>query len=192
MEESNAPALKEDEPMSRTRYKIFGNDQPYFLTCTIVNWLPIFGNPEVTKIILNSLRFLQENKRLTIFAYVIMEHHLHLVASSENLSEEIGDFKSYSVREIIDYFKIQNNQYILKQLKLYKLPHKKDRKYQLWQEGNHPQQIQGDEMMNQKVEYIHNNPVKHGYVDEDIHWRYSSARNYAGLGGLLEVETEWF
>ena len=178
--------------MSRTRYKIFENDQPYFLTSTIVNWLPIFGNPEVTKIILNSIRFLQENKRLTIFAYVIMEHHLHLVASSENLSKEIGDFKSYSAREIIDYFKVENNQYILKQLKFYKFPHKKDRTYQLWQEGNHPQQIQGDEMMNQKVEYIHNNPVKHGYVDEDIHWRYSSARNYTGLGGLLDVETEWF
>ena len=178
--------------MARTRYKIFENNQPYFLTCTVVSWFPIFRNPEIAQIILNSIRFLQEHKRLTIFAYVIMEHHLHLVASSKNLTKEIGDFKSYSAREIIDCFKDQNNQFILKQLKYFKLKHKKDRTYQLWQEGNHPQLIQEDEMMRQKIEYIHQNPVTHEYVDDSIHWRYSSARNYEGMEGLLEVETEWF
>jgi len=137
--------------MSRTRYKIYENNQPHFLTCTIVNWLPIFGNPEVAKIILNSLKFLQENKRLTIFAYVIMEHHLHLVASAEDLSKEIDDIKSFTAREIIDYFKVQNNQFMLKQLKFHKLTHKKDRTFQLWQERFHPQQIQGIEMKNQKT-----------------------------------------
>ena len=177
--------------MSRTRYKIFENNQPYFLTCTTVNWLPIFGNPEVAKIILNSLKFLQENKRLTIFVYVIMEHHLHLIASSEDLSKEIGDFKSFTAREIIDYFKERNNQFMLKQLNFYKLSYKNDRNFQLWQEGSHPQLIQGIDMMNQKIDYIHKNPIIHGYVDEDIHWRYSSVRNYAGLNGLIPVETDW-
>jgi putative transposase len=46
-------------------------------------------------------------------------------------------------------------------------------------------------MMLQKLEYIHNNPVKRGYVDEAVHWRYSSARNYAGVPGLVEVITDW-
>ncbi len=46
-------------------------------------------------------------------------------------------------------------------------------------------------MMRQKVEYIHQNPVERGCVDEAVHWRYSSARNYAGLQGLLEVGTAW-
>ena len=177
--------------MSRTRFKIYENNQPHFLTCTIVNWLPILGNPEVAKIILNSHKFLQENKRLTIYAYVIMEHHLHLIASSEDLSKESGDFKSFSAREIIDYFKEQNNQFMLKQLKFHKLTHKKDRIFQLWQEGTHPQQIHGIEMMNQKIDYIHKNSVIHGYVDEDIHWRYSSARNYAGMEELIPVKTDW-
>jgi hypothetical protein len=62
---------------------------------------------------------------------------------------------------------------------------------QIWQEGVHPQLIQNEIMMRQKVEYIHNNPVKRGYVDDPLHWRYSSARNYAGLPGLLEVCKEW-
>jgi putative transposase len=63
--------------------------------------------------------------------------------------------------------------------------------YHLWQVGDHPQQIQSDEMMLQKLEYIHNNPVRRGYVDEPTHWRYSSARNYAGLPGLIDVVTDW-
>lgn len=61
----------------------------------------------------------------------------------------------------------------------------------MWQEGSHPEVIQGMSMMRQKVTYIHNNPVKRGYVDEPCHWRYSSARNYAGLDGLLHVTTTW-
>jgi hypothetical protein len=73
-----------------------------------------------------------------------------------------------------------------------KARYKADRSYQLWQEGSHPEQIQNDEMMWQKLEYIHNNPVVRGYVDEPTHWRYSSARTYAGLTGLFPVQTEWW
>ena len=81
--------------------------------------------------------------------------------------------------------------HVLDLLQHYRLYYKIDRTYQLWQEGSHPQVIQGLDMMRQKVEYIHNNPVQRGYVDEPIHWRYSSARNYAGMEGLISVKTEW-
>jgi len=80
---------------------------------------------------------------------------------------------------------------LLDQLEWYKARHKVESRYQLWQEGSHPQQIQGEEMMRQKLEYIHNNPVKRGYVDEPVHWRYSSARNYAWMTGLIDVMTDW-
>ena len=46
-------------------------------------------------------------------------------------------------------------------------------------------------MMVQKLDYMHNNPVERGYVDEPAHWRYSSARNYLGLPGLIQVITDW-
>ena len=63
--------------------------------------------------------------------------------------------------------------------------------YQVWQEGSHPQEIYGEKMLIQKIEYIHNNPVRRGYVDEAGYWRYSSARTYEGMEGLLEVRTDW-
>jgi len=76
-------------------------------------------------------------------------------------------------------------------LQWFKAKHKVEQRYQLWQEGSHPQQILDDEMMEQKLGYMHNNPVERGYVDEPTHWRYSSARNYAGLPGLIDVVTDW-
>ena len=83
------------------------------------------------------------------------------------------------------------NKSLLQELRFYKLRHKINQTYQLWQEGTHPQQIQNDAMMWQKVEYIHNNPIRRGYVDDPVHWRYSSARNYAGQTGLIDVVTDW-
>jgi putative transposase len=179
--------------MARSRYRIFEGDSdvPYFLTATIVNWLPLFNAPWVVDILLNSLRFLQENGRLTLYAYVIMENHLHLIASAADLSKEMGNFKSFTARQIIDTYIEQDAQHILEQLERWKRPYKHDRQHQFWQEGSHPQRIQGIAMMRQKITYIHNNPVKRGWVDEPTHWRYSSARNYADQPGLLDIQTDW-
>ncbi len=173
--------------MGRSRYKFLDN-QPHFLTCTIVNWLPIFTNPNRVAIVLDSLDFLQSQQRLHLHGYVIMENHLHLIASGENLSKEIGCFKSYTARSIIDRLMENHNYALLKQLKEHKQPYRTDQEHQLWQEGSHPQAILNAAMFNQKLDYIHNNPVRRGYVDDPTHWRYSSCRNYLGQQGLLAVE----
>lgn len=177
--------------MSRSRYRIFENEFPYFITCTIVAWLPVFTRPAAAQIVLDSLQFLQERERLTVYGYVIMENHLHLVASSDELSKQIGDFKSYTARQIIDSLESKGERLLLDQFQEHKARHKIDRCHQMWQEGSHPQQIQHGEVMRQKLDYTHYNPVRRGYVDDPVHWRYSSARNYAGRKGLLAVTTDW-
>ena len=173
--------------MGRSRYK-FINNYPHFVTCTVVNWLPIFSQPKLAKIVLNSLDFLCSEQRLALHAYVIMENHLHLIASSENLSKEIAAFKSFTARSIIDSLKMDKAEYLLTQLKFHKRLHKKNQDYQLWQEGSHPQAITNEAILLQKLEYIHNNPIKRGYVDEPDHWRYSSYRNYMGSSGILKID----
>ncbi len=100
-------------------------------------------------------------------------------------------FKSFTARQIIDLLEQRGVQVLLQQLRALKLRHKKESTYQVWQEGSHPQQIRDDEMMLQKIEYIHNNPVVRGYVDDPLDWRHSSARNYAGRSGLIEVVKDW-
>jgi REP element-mobilizing transposase RayT len=174
--------------MGRSRYKIFENEVPYFITCTVVNWLPLFSSPKITAILLDSLKFLQNKNRLIIYAYTVMITHIHFIGASKELNKEIGIFKSYTARQIIDYLTERNSEKILKYLSYYKLKHKKDRDYQVWQEGNKPKQIVHADMMRQKIQYIHFNPVKSGYVDDPVHWRYSSARNYAGLDSVINIE----
>ena len=177
--------------MTRSRYKVLETEYPYFLTCTVVGWLPVFTRPETVQIVFDSWRHLGEHRRTRVYGYVILENHLHLIASSEDLSVDLGDFKSFTARKIIDYLEERNATVLLKQLKWLKNRHKVDRIYQFWQEGSHPQQVQNEDVMRQKLEYIHRNPVVRGYVDDATHWRYSSARNYAGLPGLFPVLTDW-
>ena len=120
-----------------------------------------------------------------------LENHLHLILQTAQLSKAIGMFKSYTALQIVRNLEVQNTIWILEQLGFYKKRHKTDRNHQVWEEGSHPEEIQGLEMMKQKIEYIHGNPIKRGYVDQAIDWRYSSARNYAGKDGLLPICTQW-
>ena len=72
-----------------------------------------------------------------------------------------------------------------------KKAHKTKTSYQVWQEGSAWKLIQSEERMIERINYIHNNPLKRGYVDEASHWRYSSARNYENKEGLIDVKRMW-
>ena len=160
------------------------------MTCTVLQWLPVFTRPETVDILLDSFRFLM-HEGFELYAFVILENHLHLIARSEQLDKDIARFKSYTAKHIIDYLKANAVPIILDQLAFFKRAHKSDRKYQFWQEGVHPEQISSDAMMRSKVEYIHNNPVMRGYVDRPEHWCNSSARNYIGEQGVLDICRQW-
>ncbi|NOX09759.1 MAG: transposase [Gammaproteobacteria bacterium] len=176
--------------MGRSRYKIVNPELPHFVTCTVLHWIPVFTRPATVDIILDSLRYLMK-EGLKIYAYVILENHLHLVVQSEQLDRDLARFKSYTSRRLIQYLTEHNVSSILDQLAFYKKAHKGDRAYQFWQEGFHPEWIQNGDILKQKIDYIHQNPVTRGYVDLAEHWRYSSARNYSGGQGLIEVYRQW-
>jgi putative transposase len=177
--------------MSRTRYRFFETHYPYFMTSTVVAWLPVFSHPQFAQIVLDSWRFLQRERGVEIYGYVIIENHLHWLAAGHDLPAQVGRFKSYTARCILDALEQRGFATLLQELHHYKLRHKIDQTYQLWQEGSHPQQMQTEAMMWQKLEYMHGNPVRRGFVDDPTHWRYSSARTYVGREGLLDVVTDW-
>jgi len=179
------------QTMGRSRYKIYEPTHPHFITLTVLHWIPLFTNKDSVNILLDSLKYLQKSDNLKIYAYVILENHLHLVASSNDLPKTVKQFKSYTAKKLLELLQRKNVKTILEQLAFYKKAHKKNTTYQVWQEGMQPKLIQDDKIMIQKIEYIHNNPVKRGYVDEAICWRYSSARDYQGMRGLIEVEKVW-
>lgn len=177
--------------MTRSRYKVYEAEYPYFMTCTVVGWVSVFTRPEMFQVIYDSWKWFHDQQRLKFLAYVIMENHLHFIASGEQLAKDVGIFKSYTARKIIDWLKQRHVKTLLQHFEWEKAAHKTDREYQVWQEGSHPQQIQSDEMMWQKIEYIHNNPVLRSYVDDPLHWRHSSARNYGEGAGVFPVCTDW-
>jgi putative transposase len=172
----------------RTRYKITDKDQIYFITSTTVEWISVFTRKSYFDILINSLIFCRRNKGLKLFAYVILDNHFHLVVSGDSFSNTIKDFKRHTAREIISLAQIEGKSWLLNQFKFYRQKHKLDSQYQVWQEGFHPKQITSEEILRQKIEYIHYNPVRIGLVDKPEDWRSSSARNYLGLESVMEID----
>jgi REP element-mobilizing transposase RayT len=174
--------------MGRSRYKFHELYYPYFVTSSVVEGVPLFMHSAIAEIILDALCYLQKENNVLLRAYVIMPNHIHLIAEHEQLPDMLARFKSFTARSIIDHLKNHNKLQYLARLKSRKLKHHRDSEYQVWQEGLHPKQLFTLQIATQKVEYIHYNPVKAGFVDVPNDWRYSSARNYAGQQGLIPVK----
>ena len=174
--------------MGRSRYVITEYDKPHFLTCTVQEWLPVFTRPDCVEIVLDSWRYLRQQKELKLYSYVVLENHIHFIAQAPRLDKCLHSFKSYTARQLIDYLELNQATRLLQKLRFARKAHKCDRQYQFWQEGSHAELLFNDDMMRQKLEYIHRNPVKRGYVDRPEHWRYSSARNYLGEEGLIALD----
>lgn len=172
----------------RTRYKIFDSNAPYFVTFTTVEWIPIFTSEKYCDIIIDSFSFCREHKSTKVHAFVIMDNHLHVILSCSNLPGVVRDIKSFTARELIASIKSDNKTWLLNQLEFYKGKSKTESKYQLWQEGYHPEEIFSEKIFVQKAEYIHNNPVKRGLVRVPEHWKYSSACNYIGATGVIDID----
>ena len=119
--------------MTKTRFKIGKDNYPYFITSTVVKWLPLLTKKPVANIILEILDYMRNHNRITILAYVIMPTHIHFIATSQNLPKEVANFNSYSARTIIDHFKSTDQENILKILVSSKPDYKIDRTYQFWQ-----------------------------------------------------------
>ncbi|MDR9416677.1 MAG: transposase [Gracilimonas sp.] len=174
--------------MGRSRYKILDDRYPYFITSSIVEHYNILKFPNFRDIIINGLNFLTKERDIEINAYVIMHDHFHLIAKGEDLGIHMARFKSYTARRILDALDERHLKEWLEKFRAAKRSHKKDREHQLWMEGIHPKQIMSHKMMEQKINYIHHNPVKAGLVEKGSDWKFSSWGDYNGDStGLVEV-----
>ena len=173
--------------MSR-KYKIRDQDKLYFVTFTVIHWLDIFIRRNYRDIFLDSLRYCQKNEGLEVCAYVIMSSHVHLILgrnSDPSLEGIIRDIKKYTANTIINAIKqdpLESRRELF--LWLFERAGKRyqhNKKYQFWQQHNHPIELNTNEMIQQRLDYIHNNPVEAGIVLSPEDYLYSSALNYAGL-----------
>jgi len=152
-------------------------------------------DPFINTIILESLEYCQQNKGLIIYAWVLMSNHLHAIVGSnsqERVSDIWRDFKKYTSKKIIETIKTEisesRSEWMLNRFEYSGKNDKKIKNYRFWQEGNDAQGIYLNDYFEQKLNYIHENPVKAELVNRAEDYRYSSAIDYAGGTGLLKVE----
>ena len=170
----------------RSRYKINEPRHAHFVTATITEWLPVFTTGACCDILIRSFQHCRERKGLQIYGWVILDNHLHAILQGPELANTIRDFKRFTAGALLDQIRAEGREWLLNQLSYYRAKHKASTSaHQVWQEGVHPQAIVSDEMMLQKLEYLHNNPIKHGWVASPVHWRYSSALEW--LEGAIPV-----
>lgn len=175
-------------------YKIQDQSHCYFLTLTVVNWIDVFSRKNYRDIIIDSLDYCQKHKGLTIFGYVIMTNHTHLLARSEhdNLSSILRDFKSFTSKEILKHINLETESRRDWMLSLFKgaaIHNERNASFQIWTHDNRAINIYSNKFLMQKLNYIHMNPVRAGFVAEPQEYLYSSATNYAGLPSLLDIIT---
>jgi putative transposase len=179
--------------MSRN-YKFHDQDRPYFVTFTVVNWIDVFTRRDYKDILLDSLKFCMANKGLELHAWVIMSNHVHLIIGTNDkpMQDILRDLKRHTSKTIIKAIE-DNPQESRKEWMLYQFEHAgkynpNNERYQFWQQGNHPIELWSKHVIDQKLNYIHNNPVTAGWVDLPEYYLYSSARDYANIKGLLDVD----
>jgi hypothetical protein len=98
----------------------------------------VFTRPEAVQIVFDSWNFLTKEKGLRLYGYVVLENHLHFIASAPDLSNVVKSFKMYTARQIVDLLEAHGAQVLLKQLRALKLRHKTASEYQVWEEGANP------------------------------------------------------
>jgi len=175
-----------------TGYQIEDQSALYYLTLQVVDWIDVFTRQIYRDIVIDSLKYCQQKKGLQIFGYVIMSNHIHLIANSPDghLSETLRDFKKFTARTIISAIKEGNESrrdWMLNRFEFNAKQHSRNENYQLWTHENHAVILYSNDFIQEKLEYLHNNPVRARIVEKPEEYLYSSARNYADLDGLLDI-----
>lgn len=166
----------------------------YFTTSTVIDWIDVFTRPVYKGIVVDSLKYCQQHKGLEIYAWVLMTNHLHMIIGTNGnhtTGDILRDFKKYTSKNIIKAIqenpKESRKEWLLNRCWFRGNNDKKIKNYKFWQDDNYIETIYSYDFYKEKLNYIHQNPVKQDIVDRPEHYLYSSARDYCGEKGLLNI-----
>jgi REP element-mobilizing transposase RayT len=154
----------------------FVTEYPQFFTASIKGWYKLLEQDKYKDIIINSLRFLVKNKRIKLYAFVIMSDHIHLIWQMQPLihpQHVQRDFLKYTAQRI--KHDLQKNH---PELLTHFESDANDRTYQFWKRRALSIELRTDKVYLQKLNYIHSNPVKAGICKLPEEYNYSSALFY--------------
>ena len=159
----------------------------------VVYWIDIFTRDEYFNLITESLNYCIKEKGLILHAYCIMPSHVHMIFRDKNnnpskLLKEFKTFTSKKLKQAIEgNIQESRKEWVLWMMKRAASKNSNVKLYQFWQQNNQPIELWSVEVIDQKLDYIHNNPILSGFVNEPEHWKYSSAIDYAGGKGLVKI-----
>lgn len=182
--------------MSENGYKIRNKEGIHFITFAVVEWVDVFTRKVYKDILIDNLKYCQNERGLIIYSWCIMSNHVHLVISARHndTSDILRDFKKFTSKTIIktinDHPGESRKEWMLELFRQAGETNSRNSAYQFWRQDNQPKELFSTGFTNQKLEYIHNNPVEAGIVEKAEEYMYSSARDYyEGKNvGLLKIE----
>ncbi|AMR31885.1 transposase [Mucilaginibacter sp. PAMC 26640] len=176
-----------------TKYKFRDQDKLYFITFAVVNWIDLFTRNEYKEIMLKSWEHCKEHKGLEIYGWCMMTNHIHMIIGThgDRLENIMRDMKKQTLlqlkRAIKEHPQESRREWILWMMERAGKKNSQNIEFQLWQQDNHPIELFNHQVLHQKLDYMHNNPVVAGIVEKPEDYLYSSAPNYIGLPGLIKV-----
>ncbi len=177
------------------KYAIHDHAERHYMTFQIIGWVDIFTRQRYRDIVLESFTYCRAHKGLELNAYVIMSNHIHLIIAAKhgNLGDVVRDLKAHTARQILASVQQEpesRREWMLSVFKYAAGGHSRNTHYQLWTHENHAVFMNPmiPEMFAQRLNYIHQNPVRAGLVAQADEYLYSSAANYTGKGGLIEID----
>ncbi|MBW4891678.1 transposase [Mucilaginibacter sp. HMF5004] len=180
--------------MSRN-YKFHNPEGLYFVSFATVFWVDVFVRRIYFDCLTDNLNYCVKEKGMEIYSWCIMPSHVHLVFRSNLIKpdELIGGFKSVTSRKLIalieENMQESRREWLLNSFKKAGAANSNNTKNQFWQQHNKPIELWSAAVIQQKIDYIHNNPLIAGFVENDYEYLYSSARDYCGTKGFVDVLT---
>jgi REP element-mobilizing transposase RayT len=159
----------------------------FFLTFTVEGWIDVFTREIYCEILTKNLIYCQQKKGIEIFAYVIMSNHMHIIVRRNGgfVDDWIRDYKSYTAKIILDSIQENINEsrkkWLLYMIKFFANASAQNKEFKFWQKTNHPTEIYSADVMKQKIDYIHLNPVRAGLVTDASYYKYSSLNPDNGI-----------
>ncbi|HMG83362.1 MAG TPA: transposase [Ferruginibacter sp.] len=156
--------------------KTYPIHSPNFFTATIYEWKHLLATDKHKNIIIDSLKFLVDDKRIILNAFVIMNNHIHLIwqpTFNFTPSDIQASFMKYTAQQLKRHL-IANDKELLESFKV----NKYDRDYQIWKRESLSIELVTPSVFHQKLEYIHLNPVRAGLCINPEEYYYSSAKFY--------------
>ena len=175
-------------------YQIYNQYDAYYLTFTIVDWVDLFTRKSYRDIFIDSLNYCITHKGLVVFAYVVMSNHVHLIIKATGnipLSDIIRDCKKYTANKFLECIHNEpesRREWLLHRFRYNASLHRRNSQFQIWTHENHAVVINSQSFFEQKQHYIHQNPVRAGYVAFPEDYVYSSAYELAGRGAKVKIE----